>query len=118
MLSRGTIGKKIKENRELKNITQQDMVEYLKEKQISMSRETLSKIENGNRSVSALELQAITEIFQINIEQILKDEDDDNLITLFRKNTNLEEESLKEIENIQDIIVSFINQKKIYNRAY
>lgn len=116
MHSREYIGRYIKDTREKKSITQQELVDSLQEKNILISRETLSKIENGNRTVSALELQAICEVLQINIEEVFKDEDDNSLITLFRKNTDLEESSLKEIENIQDIIVSFINQKKIFKK--
>ena len=49
------IGLKIKAIREARGLSQIETVEKLTEKGINMSRETLSKIENGNRTVSAVE---------------------------------------------------------------
>lgn len=116
MLTKELIGERIKQYREVKEITQQDMVDALKNKECIMSRETLSKIENGNRSVSAVELSKICDVLGVKIEDILDDEDDD-LVTLFRKKKNVKEETLCEIEEVQNIIISFMNQKNIVKKG-
>lgn len=112
MITKELIGERIKQYREAKDITQQSMVDLLKDKDCVISRETLSKIENGNRSVSAVELSKICDVLDVKIEDILEDKDDD-LVTLFRKKKNVTEETLYEIEEVQDIIISLINQKNI-----
>ena len=112
MITREIIGGRIKEHREEKKISQQLMVDKLKELEIVMSRETLSKIENGNRTISAVELKAICVALDLTVEQILEEPEDDNLVTLFRmRNFNLD--TLKDVETLQDMIMSFMNQKKI-----
>ncbi|MGL5438943.1 MAG: helix-turn-helix domain-containing protein [Filifactoraceae bacterium] len=116
MLTKELIGDRIKQYREAKEITQQDMVDALKNKDCVMSRETLSKIENGNRSVSAVELSKICDVLGVKIEDILEDDNDD-LVTLFRKKKNVTEETLAEIEEVQNIIISFMNQKNIVKKG-
>jgi len=112
MITREIIGGRIKQHREEKKISQQLMVDKLKELEIVMSRETLSKIENGNRTISAVELKAICVALDLTVEQILEEPEDDNLVTLFRmRNFNLD--TLKDVETLQDMIMSFMNQKKI-----
>lgn len=111
------IGERIKTYRENKEITQQEMVNELKSKDCIMSRETLSKIENGNRNISAIELTEICNILGIRVEDMLADSDDDDLVTLFRKRKTVSEEALTQIEEIQNIIISFINQKSIVKKG-
>ena len=116
MITKELIGERIKQYREAKEITQQRMVDELKDKGFVISRETLSKIENGNRSVSAVELSKICDVLGVKIEDILDDKADD-LVTLFRKKKNVTEETLYEIEEVQNIIISFINQKNIVKKG-
>lgn len=111
------IGLKIKAIREARRLSQIEAVERLAEKGINMSRETLSKIENGNRTVSALELNAICKVLNIDINILFEDEEDDDLVTLFRKK-NFSEKTVKEVEKLQDIIKMFIYQKKIYDGEF
>lgn len=114
MLTSVIIGGRIKESREDKKISQQLMVDRLKDLGISMSRETLSKIENGNRTVSAVELKAICSVLDLDVETLLQDSEDDSLVTLFRKR-NMNEAAIKGVEILQEMIMSFMNQKKILN---
>lgn len=118
MLTKEIIGERIKIYRENKDITQQDMVDALKSKDCVMSRETLSKIENGNRSVSAVELTKICDVLNVKVEEILNDDDNDDLVTLFRKKKKVSEETLNEIEEVQNIILSFMNQKNIVRKDH
>ena len=79
-----------------------------------MCRETLSKIENDNRTVSAIELAAICDILGVGYDDffngINKEED---LTTLFRKKGNFSDDTIEEIEIIQDMINIFVNQEGI-----
>ena len=111
------IGLKIKAIREARRLSQIEAVERLAEKGINMSRETLSKIENGNRTVSAVELNAICKVLNIDINILFEDEEDDDLVTLFRKK-NFSEKTVEEVEKLQDMIKMFIYQKKIYNGEF
>lgn len=108
------IGLKIKAIREARGLSQIEVVERLAEKDINMSRETLSKIENGNRTVSAVELNALCKVLNIDISILFEDNEDDDLVTLFRKK-NFSEKTVEEVEKLQDMIKMFIYQKKIYN---
>ena len=112
MLTSVVIGGRIKDIRENKKISQQLMADRLKDLGISMSRETFSKIENGNRTVSAVELKAIGSVLDVDVDILLQDNEDDNLVTLFRKR-NMNEETIKRVETLQDMIMSFMNQKNI-----
>ncbi|MBB6632062.1 helix-turn-helix domain-containing protein [Clostridium algidicarnis] len=114
MLTSEMIGVRIKNFREGKKISQQSVVESLKELGITMSRETLSKIENGNRTISAVELKAICSVLDVAVELLLEEYEDDNLVTLFRKR-NMKEDTIKGVEMLQDMIISFMNQKNILN---
>ncbi len=111
------IGLKIKAIREARGLSQIEVVERLAEKGINMSRETLSKIENGNRTVSAMELNAICKVLNIDINILFEDEEDDDLVTLFRKK-NFSEKTVEEVEKLQDMIKMFIYQKKIYDGEF
>ncbi|TCW35727.1 DNA-binding XRE family transcriptional regulator [Thermohydrogenium kirishiense] len=111
------IGLKIKDAREARGLSQIEVVERLAEKDINMSRETLSKIENGNRTVSAVELNALCKVLNIDINILFEDEEDDDLVALFRKK-NFSEKTVEEVEKLQDMIKMFICQKKIYNGEF
>ena len=111
------IGLKIKAIREARGLSQIEVVERLAEKGINMSRETLSKIENGNRTVSAVELNAICKVLNIDINILFEDEEDDDLVTLFRKK-NFSEKTIEEVEKLQEMIKMFVYQKKIYNGEF
>lgn len=77
------IGKKIKTIREEKGLSQSAVVEKLIEQDINMSRETLSKIENNSRSISAVELKAISDVLDVDISDFFHEEDSDDLVTFF-----------------------------------
>ena len=111
------IGLKIKEFREAKGLSQLDTVEKLASNGIIMSRETLSKIENGNRTVSAVELNALCKVLNIDINNFFEEDKDEDLVTLFRKK-NYSEKTVKEVMKLQDMIKIFIYQKKIFKGEY
>src|SRR5690554_4584811 len=97
------IGKKIKTIREEKGLSQSAVVEKLIEQDINMSRETLSKIENNSRSISAVELKAISDVLDVDISDFFHEEDSDDLVTFFRKR-NFSNKSLEEISKLQEMV--------------
>jgi len=112
------IGMKIKNLREEKGLKQNELVDKLAEKNINISRETLSKIENNNRTVSAVELNAICNVLNISIDDIFSEDEEDNLVTLFRKKGTFSDDTIREIENLQDMIKVIINQERIYTGEF
>ena len=107
------IGKKLRRIREEIGISQSDTVVELKKQGIHMSRETLSKIENFNRSISALELNALLEIYNSDIGEFFQNEGTEDLVAFFRKK-NFSNNSLEEISEIQEMVKLFIRQEEIY----
>ena len=112
MLTSDVIGERIKETRERKNLNQIELCESLKKYGVNISRETLSKIENGSRSLSAIELKALCETLSISSEDLLQDTQVD-LITLFRR-MDLGAQTISEVEELQELIKDFTTQKKLY----
>lgn len=116
MLTEVEIGTRVKKSRELKGISQQSLVNELNEIGIYISRETLSKIENGNRTLAVHELKAICKVLQLDVEVLLQDEEDDiTLEKLFRKQ-NLHEDTLKKIDVIEEMIINFVSQKNLQKK--
>ncbi len=119
MLLENSIGIKIKAIREEKKLSQNDVVERLIDKNINMSRETLSKIENNNRTISAIELNAICNVLDIPVDTIFNEnEAEDDLITLFRKKGSFSDKAIGEIEYLQEMIKVFISQERIFRGEF
>jgi len=108
------IGRNIKLAREQKRLSQMEVVKKLANENVNISRETLSKIENGNRKISAVELIALCEILNIDINNVFSGEAPQDLVTLFRKQ-KFSGNTIKEIKELQEMIKMFIHQKKICN---
>lgn len=109
------IGKKIKAFREERGLSQSKVVEELAQLGINMSRETLSKIENNSRSISAIELKAISDVFGVDIEDFFDEEESEDLVTFFRRK-NYSQNTLEEISKLQEMVKIFIEQEKIYKK--
>ncbi|MFA7550836.1 MAG: helix-turn-helix transcriptional regulator [Sedimentibacter sp.] len=119
MILSNSIGFNIKTLREEKGLNQNQLVDRLLEKNIRMSRETLSKIENDNRTVSAIELAAICDILGVSYDEFFKEIDNgEDLTTLFRKKGNFDEATIEEIEVLQEMIKIFINHERIFKNEY
>ncbi len=111
------IGSKIKAIREARGLSQVEVVGRLAKRDVNMSRETLSKIENGNRTVSAIELNALCKVLSIDMNIFFEEFEDDDLVTLFRRR-NFSEKTIDEVEKFQDMVKVFIYQKKIYTGEF
>lgn len=119
MLLENSIGTKIKSLREEKGFSQNEVVEKLSEKDIHISRETLSKIENDNRTISAIELNAVCSVLNVDISTLFSEsKSEDDLVTLFRKRGSFSEKTIEQIDKLQDMIKIFISQERIYKREY
>lgn len=93
------------------------MVKRLSEKNLNISRETLSKIENGHRTISAIELNVLCQVLDIDMNSLFKEYEEDDLIKLFRK-SNFSQKTLEELEKLQDMLKMFIYQKKLYEGKF
>jgi transcriptional regulator with XRE-family HTH domain len=113
MITFELIGKRIKEIREEKGINQKEMSENLQNNGINISRETLSKIENGLRVINEIELNTICSILNVASEEIMKEEPDEDFATLFRTITGVSDEAIDELRYIQKHIKSIVAQKNL-----
>lgn len=107
------IGKKIRAFREEKGLSQLKLAEALEERGIKMSRETLSKIENNSRSISAVELKAIADVLGVDIDEFFHEEEPDSMVTFFRKD-NYSQDVLEDIKELQEMVKVFIENKRMY----
>ncbi|NLM97375.1 MAG: helix-turn-helix transcriptional regulator [Halanaerobiaceae bacterium] len=112
-----SIALKLKCTREEKGLSQEEMVKRLSEKNLNISRETLSKIENGHRTISAIELNVLCQVLDIDMNSLFKEYEEDDLIKLFRK-SNFSQKTLEELEKLQDMLKMFIYQKKLYEGKF
>lgn len=113
------VGLKIKGVREAKKLSQNEVVAKLAELNITMSRETLSKIETNKRTISAMELNALCTVYGIDISSIFDEGEADDLVTLFREKCNFNDEvAITELEGLQNMIKVFISQKELYKGEF
>lgn len=117
MLTTGVVGERIKNAREEKKISQKKFCDMLQEVGIEISRETLSKIENGSRIVSAIEIKKIADVLGFDTQRLLEEEEEQDLVMLFRRSGKFDEndeQCLEELDEIQYFLKSFIRQKAIH----
>ncbi|UTW70844.1 helix-turn-helix transcriptional regulator [Anaerobacillus sp. HL2] len=70
--------------KEFKGLSQAELANYLKDKGLTISRETISKMENGSRNISIIELKAISEVFDVTTDFFFRRRGK-TLVSLFRK---------------------------------
>jgi transcriptional regulator with XRE-family HTH domain len=113
------VGLKIKDVREEKKLSQNEVVAKLAELNITMSRETLSKIETNKRTISAVELNALCAVYGIDISSIFDKGETDDLVTLFREKCDFNDEvTITELEGLQNMIKIFISQEELYKGGF
>lgn len=116
MITFEMIGERVKARRESLKMSQKELSESLAELGFSLSRETISKIESGVRATNALEIKALGAILSISAEELMHEEEEKDLVSLFRSRGNvLSDIAICELEEIQNFIKSLIAQKKIDN---
>ena len=113
MITFEIIGERIKTKRTSLKLSQNEMAALLCEKGLTLSRETISKIENGSRATNALEIKAIGQILGVSAEELTAENEEKNLVSLFRSRGDiLSQSAVDELEDIQDFIKGLIAQKK------
>ncbi len=113
MITFDIIGKRIQQRREEIKMSQKELTQFLEEKGLKMSRETVSKIENGSRATNAIEIKVICEVLRASAEDIMKEEEEQDLVSLFRSRGEISVGAMNEIGDIQVFIKDLIAQKKI-----
>lgn len=66
------IGKKVKTLREAKNLSQQQLSDRLETLAIYICRGSISRIEDGSRTVTDIELYGLSQVLDIPIENFFK----------------------------------------------
>ena len=113
MLTVHEIGYRLKGFREDHGFSQQDLSGKLINRGINLSRETISKIESGNRNITVLEIKALAEVLNVSYEEIVKDDSEkDNLVALFRRE-NYPEEGNDDLLFLQEFFEDIILQIKL-----
>lgn len=119
MITFELIGSKIRKFRNEKRFSQQYIAEKLQEKGMNISRETFNKIENGNRTISALEVANIANILSITTESLINEiKEEKDLTTLFRKKYKLSTHAEEFLVDFEDFTRALIGQKEIAKRGY
>lgn len=113
MITFDIIGKRIQQRREEIKMSQKELTQFLEEKGLKMSRETVSKIENGSRATNAIEIRVICEVLRASAEDIMKEDEEQDLVSLFRSRGVISGGAMNEIDDIQVFIKDLIAQKKI-----
>lgn len=91
MISQKNLGKKIKELRKERELSQSNLA-----KKIGLSRAAVSEIERGNRNINALELNKIAKVFNLDIGYLLIEEGPVNVNKNFvKKNFKFSSDKLK-----------------------
>jgi transcriptional regulator with XRE-family HTH domain len=109
------MGSQIRALREKAGLSQSELADLLKEYGIHLKRETISKMENGNRSISVVEIRALASIFNVDVETFFEEEEEKkSLVTLFRRKKPLSEEEEEFLNSIHSLVSSLIAQEKIY----
>ncbi len=94
MINQKKLGQKIKELREMNELSQDELA-----KKLDLSRPAISEIERGNRAVEALELAKIADIFKVDIDHLLRDEEpvESKQKTFFKNNFKFNPGKLKNL---------------------
>ncbi|CAH0344788.1 helix-turn-helix transcriptional regulator [Bacillus sp. CECT 9360] len=107
------IGSKISFRRKALNWSQEELSKKLEEKGLPLSREVISNIEKGKRIINVVEMNAIMDVLGLDINTFLHQEEETDLITLFRQKEELDQEDEWFLEDLQMIAAAFIGQEKI-----
>lgn len=113
MITFEIIGNRLKQRREDIKMSQKELTELLEEKGLKMSRETISKIESGSRATNAIEIKAICGLLRVSAEDIMREDEEQDLVSLFRSQGKISDDAMAEIGEIQNFIKDLIAQKKI-----
>lgn len=109
----GELGRRIQDRRMVLNYTQTQLCDLITKEGVELSRVALSKIETDQRAVSAIELKVIAKVLKSDLNDFF--EEDEEMTEMFRKRFEISEGDsvLDEIYYIEEIVKSFIKQKKI-----
>ena len=76
MQNRNIIGSHVRRARKASKVTQKDLVAKLQVLGIKIDQAGLSKLENGNRPVTDIEIAAIAKILKVPVSQLFEENND------------------------------------------
>jgi len=104
------LGENLKKYREYNSFTQQDLADYL-----GFPREMISYYESGNRTPSVEILLNISDLFGIELDELLEESSeivDENLVLAFRRG-DINLENIKEIASFKKIIKNYMKMTRL-----
>ncbi|PFI14619.1 helix-turn-helix domain-containing protein [Bacillus cereus] len=107
------IGLKLSLRRKELRLSQEELSKKVEERGLSLSREVISNIEQGKRIINIVEMNVFMDVLDMDINTFLHEEDDTDLVTLFRQKESLDTEDEWFLEDLQMIAAAFIGQKKM-----
>ncbi len=108
-----TIGQNLKMYRDKLGYTQDHVAKFLE-----IDRSLVSFYENSEREISIVHLHRIADLFGIEIEDLLEEDNSKanvNLAFAFRNEGLLEEEDIAGIASFQKMVKNYINMKQLNN---
>lgn len=106
-----TIGKRIKNLREEKNLSAKEVAEF-----IDINQSTYSKLENDKKSISVSELKKITKFFGVSADNIIgTSKPNEDIIFYMKTEKNMLNEDINEIKiilSMMDEAMTLYNMKK------
>ncbi|MFW6025155.1 MAG: helix-turn-helix domain-containing protein [Candidatus Woesearchaeota archaeon] len=114
-MNKKSLGLKIKQLREEKGFTQEALVEKLLKKNVQITKNYLDEIENNKKSASAVELEAICKILDVEMD-VLFNLKSFGLIKKLEKRKELNKKEANEAKRLQLFLDALFEQENIYKK--
>lgn len=108
------VGNRINEKRKELNLSQDELSKQLIENGLSLSREAINDIEQGERILNVVEMNVIMKVLGLSIDSFSSEEEEVNLVALLTTKETLNEEIECFLENLQMTISALIAQEAIH----
>lgn len=106
-----SIGNKLRELRESHGYTSKQVAEL-----ININPSTYSKLENDKKSIDIDELKSLTKLYKISADEILGIDDEDDIIKYMKQDKQLNEDEIKEVTMIIDMMDEAVNLLNMLKR--
>lgn len=104
-----TIGKRIKELRESKNLSSKDLCSF-----IDINTSTYSKLENDKKSIDVEELKKLINFYNVSADYILGTNNvQEDIIMYMKRDKNLDDSDIEEIQIILSMMDEAITLKNM-----
>ena len=107
-----TIGERIKELRESKNLSAKDLCSY-----ININTSTYSKLENDKKSIDVDELRKLTNFYNVSADYLLgTNNNQEDIVMYMKKDKHLNNSDIEEIQMILSMMNEAITLRNMRER--